>query len=217
MIIVKTILSKGGSEVTLECEFREKHTLTRADAIRLGLFDLSEDDFPVEFSDDELIEFLAQKLKAIKYATYLLQFSDKSEKVLRRKMQEKDYSNEVIDEALSVMRSSGIISDENLCLKKYVSIANSKLYGPHRIKSELFSKGISSEDIKNAEKLADIDFYELCKELCEKFLSSGRINLSDRQERDKFKAKLSRYGYGFDEINSALENLDYSVDDEIDF
>ncbi|MBE6680967.1 MAG: regulatory protein RecX [Ruminococcaceae bacterium] len=217
MIIVKTIISKGGSEVTLECEFREKHTLTRADAIRLGLYDLSEDDFPVEFADDELIEFLAKKLKAIKYATYLLQFSDKSEKVLRRKMQEKDYSNEVIDEALSVMRSSGIISDENLCLKKYVSIANSKLYGPHRIKNELFSKGFSSEDIKNAENLADIDFYELCKELCNKLLSSSRINLSDRQERDKFKAKLSRYGYGFDEINSALENLDYSVDDETDF
>lgn len=214
MIITGTYMSKGGSEVTLECEFKEKHTITLADAKRLGLHELSQEDFPIEFCDDALIEFLSQKLKAIKYASYLLQFSDKSEKVLRRKMLEKEYSNEVIDEALAVMRSSGIISDESLCLKKYISIASSKLYGPHRIKSELYSKGFSQEDIKNAENLADIDFYELCKELCDKLLSSGRINLSDRKEKDKFKAKLSRYGYGFDEINSALEAFECSFDDE---
>lgn len=204
MIIVKSYISKGGSEVTLECEFREKYTITLADAKRLGLYDLSDEDFPVEFSDDELIEFLSQKLKAIKYASYLLQFSDKSEKVLRLKMKEKEYSNEVINEALAVMRDSGIVSDENLCLRKYISIANSKLYGPHRIKQELFSKGFNSDDIKNAEMQAIIDFDELCKSLCEKLLKGGKVNLSDRNEKDKFKAKLARYGYGYETISSVL-------------
>lgn len=214
MIILKSYNSKGGSEVTLECELKEKYTITLADAKRLGLAELTEEDFPIEFSDDELIVFLSQKLKAIKYASYLLQFSDKSEKVLKQKMREKEYSSEVIDEALKVMREGGIISDGNLCLRKYLSIANSKLYGPHRIKSELFSKGFSAEDIKNAEESADIDFEELCRELCEKLLSSGRINLSDRKEKDKFKAKLSRYGYGFDVISSVLNNFASSFDDE---
>ena len=217
MIIVKSYISKGGSEVTLECEFREKYTVTLADAKRLGLYGLEDDEFPIEFTNEELIQFLSQKLKAIKYASYLLQFSDKSEKVLRRKMHEKEYSDEVIDATLSVMRDSGIISDENLCLKKYITIANSKLYGPHRIKSELFSKGFSSEDIKNAEENAGIDFYELCADLCEKLLSSGRINLSDKKEQDKFKAKLVRYGYGFDEINTSLDRFNYSYDDETYF
>ncbi len=217
MIIVKSYISKGGSEVTLECEFNEKYTITVADAKRLGLHELSEDDFPMDFADNTLIEFLSQKLKAIKYASYLLQFSDKSEKVLRQKLREKEYEPEVIDEALEILRDGGIINDENLCLKKYNSIANSKLYGPHRIKNELYSKGFSHEDIKNAEELSDIDFYSLCFELCEKLLSSGKVNLSDRKERDKFKAKLSRYGYGFDEINTSLDRFNYSYDDETYF
>ena len=138
-------------------------------------------------------------------------------KVWFQKMKEKEYGPEVIDEAISVMRDSGIVSDESLCLKKYVSIANSKLYGPHRIKNELFAKGFSQDDIKNAEACADIDFYELCTELCEKLLSSGRVNLSDKNERDKFKAKLSRYGYGYDTINEALERFDYSFGDFSDY
>ena len=213
MIIEKVYISKGGSEVTLECEFKEKYTITLADAKRLGLYGLSEEDFPISFEDNELREFLSQKLKAIKYASYLLQFSDKSEKKLRQKMREKEYTDEVIDEAFAVMRSSGIISDENLCLKKYIAIANSKLYGPTRIRSELFAKGFSHEDIKKAENEADIDFYELCREMCKKLLSSGRTNLSDRQERDKFKAKLSRYGYGFDTINSVVSEYCSFCDD----
>ena len=217
MIILKSYISKGGSEVTLECELQEKYTVTRADAVRLGLFELSEQDFPIDFSDDELIEFLSLKLKAIKYASYLLQFSDKSEKILRQKMREKEYSDEVINEALSVMRDSGIISDESLCLKKYISIANSKLYGPKRIRSELFSKGFSSEDIKNAEEKADIDFDILCSELCEKLISPGRITLSDKKEREKFIAKLSRYGYGYDTIMSTISNYNFSSDGSDEF
>lgn len=217
MIIKNTYISKGGSEVTLECEFEEKYTITIADAKRLGLSDLSDEDLPVEFEDAELLEFLSQKLRAVKYASYLLQFSDKSEKILSRKMREKEYTDDVINEALSVLRQGGIISDENLCLKKYLSIANSKLYGPHRIKSELFAKGFTAEDIKNAEEKADIDFYELCRELCEKLLTSGKINLSDRKERDKFKAKLSRYGYGFDAINYGLECFNIQNDGDPDF
>ncbi len=214
MIIVKSYISKGGSEVTLECEFKEKYTITRADAKRLGFLELSDDDFPVEFTDDALIEFLSHKLKAIKYASYLLGFSDKSERILRQKMREKEYSTEVIDEALAVLREGGIISDQNLCLKKYLSIANSKLYGPGRIKSELFAKGFSAEDIKKAESTADIDFDKLCAQMCEKLLRSGRTNLSDRKERDKLKAKLLRYGYSFDSINSALSNFEFSDGDD---
>ena len=207
MIIIKSYISKGGSEVTLECEFREKYTITLADAKRLGLYGLEEDEFPIEFRDDELIMFLAEKLKAIRYALYLLGFSDKSEKILRMKMKEKEYSQEVIDEALGVMKSSGYLSDEDMSLKKYVSIASSKKYGPRRIKSELYSKGFSDDDIRNAEANTDIDFEALLYDLCEKLLSNGRTNLCDKEAREKFKAKLLRYGYCFDMIDKVLRDF----------
>ncbi len=214
MIIKNSYISKGGSEVTLECEYGEKYVITLADARRQGIIGLSDEDFPIEFLNDELIVFLAQKLRAIKYAMYLLQFSDKSERVLRRKMKEKNYDEAVTDETISVLREGGLIDDENLALKKYISIAKSKLYGPHRIKSELYSKGFSSEDIKNAEQNADIDFDELLRLMCLKLLSSGRVDLSDRNELDKFKAKLIRYGYDFETVNRVLSEFSTAGNDE---
>ena len=57
--------------------------------------------------------------------------------------------------------------------------------------------------------------YELCRELCEKLLKGKTSTLSDRNQRDKFKAKLVRYGYSFDVINKAMEGFDISDDDEV--
>lgn len=204
MIIKGTYLSKGASEVILDCDFNEKYTITKADAKRLGFLELCEDDFPIEFDDEELIEHLSQKLKAIHYCTYLLGFSDKSVRVLRQKLKEKEYSNEVIEECLDVLQKNGVLNDTNLCRQKYLQIANSKLYGPSRIKNELFAKGFSFEDIKNAESELELDFEELLCELCKKLLKNGRTDLSDKAQLEKFKAKLMRYGYGFSLINSVI-------------
>ena len=195
MIITDTKLSAKGGEITLTGSEGECFTISFADAKRLKLSALSEDDFPVEFADEELLEFLSQKLKAVKYCSYLLSFSDKSERVLKRKMREKEYSPEVIDEALQVLRLGGITDDRELCLRKYISIANSKLYGPYRIKSELFAKGFSSQDIKYAEENCDVDFEENIKELFLRLNRMEKLDLSDKAVVSKLASKLVRYGY----------------------
>ena len=215
MIIKSTYFSKGASEVILECDCDTKYTITRADASMLGLLELSEEDFPVEFEDQEQLEHLAQKLKAIHYCTYLLGFSDKSTRTLRQKLKEKEYSPEVIDDCIQVLENSGVCNDTSLCKQKYLQIANSKLYGPSRIKSELFSKGFCSEDIKNAELELELDFDELLVELCEKLLKNGKTNLQDRLCLEKFKAKLARYGYSFSQINSVISEH-FGTSDEFD-
>lgn len=204
MIITNIFSSAGGGEITLEGEKGEKYTLTLADAKRLGFYEVSDDNLPIEFSNEEMLVFLSQKLRAIKYASYLLSFSDKSEATLKKKMREKDYADDVINEAVESLRKSGIINDESLCLKKYISIAKTKMYGARRVKSELFAKGFSSEDIRNAEQNANVDFYEICEKMCQKLLSSSKADLTDYGQLSKFKAKLSRYGFSFDEINTAI-------------
>lgn len=210
MIFTSLKVSASGSEFSFFTESGERYTISLADAKRLGLSELSREDFPIEFEDDELIEFLSSKLSAIKYGTYLLSFSDKSENALKRKMREKDYSPSVIDEALSVLRDAGFTDDDGLCLGKYRSIANSKLYGPSRIKAELFSKGFSSESIRLAEQRSGIDFEELLDKLVQKLLRSSSTDLSDKNNLMKFKAKLARYGYGFDTVNAVLKCYDFS-------
>lgn len=212
MIIKGTYLSKGASEVILECDFKEKYTITRADAKRLGFLELNDDDFPIEFQDEELIEHLSQKLKAIHYCNYLLSFSDKSVRVLRQKLKEKEYTQEVIDECLEVLQKNGVVNDNALCREKYLQIASSKLYGPARIKNELFAKGFSFEDIKNAESELELDFEELLTELCQKLLKNGKTDLSDKVALEKFKAKLIRYGYSFSQISSVLKSFDTASD-----
>ena len=102
MIIKDCSRSSGGSEVWLEREDGEKLCITLADAKRLGLDD--RDALPVQIEDEEMLFFLAEKLKAIRYCKYLLGFSDKSEKTLTMKLKEKQYPKDVIDEALRVMR-----------------------------------------------------------------------------------------------------------------
>jgi len=214
MIITAVSRSNGGNEVILKgSEYKQYVVLTIADAKRLGFDKLEDEDFPVEYDDDETLEFLYSKLKAIRYCSYLLSFSDKSEKTLRQKLREKEYVPQVIDEALTVLRENGIISDEVLCRRKYRAIAAEKLYGPYRIKSELMSKGFSSLDIENASQECDIDFDSLLDELIEKLLRSGRIELSDTATLVKFKAKLSRYGYSFEQINSRIKAYSENIDE----
>lgn len=204
MIFTSMKVSAGGGEFSFYTEDGSRYTISLADAKRLELHEMSHDDMPFEFEDDELMTFLSSKLSAVKYCTYLLSFSDKSISALKLKMREKGYSADVSEAAIEILQNSGFADDESICIKKYTSIAKSKLYGPHRIKQELLSKGFSSNDINKAQSECEIDFEELLRELLEKLLKSSRPDFSDRNQMMKFKAKLSRYGYGFDIINSVL-------------
>ena len=214
MIFTSVKVSAGGGEFSFFTEDGSRYTISSADAKRLGLSELSADDMPFGFEDDELMDFLSSKLSAIKYCTYLLSFSDKSEYALKQKMREKGYVGEVAEQALRVLKESGFTDDEGLCAKRYTLIAKSKLYGPHRIKAELLAKGFTAKDINNAALECEVDFEQLLSELVNKLTRTSKVNLSDRKEVLKFKAKLSRYGYGFDTINAVLSQL---CDDTEDF
>lgn len=207
MIFTSMKVSSYGGEYSFFTEDGTRYTLSAADAKRLGLSELSKDDLPVEFVDDETIVFLSSKLSAIKYCTYFLSFSDKSVSMLKRKMREKGYSEFVADEALKVLGNSGFTNDSELCIKKYSSIAKTKLYGPYRIKQELFAKGFNEEDIRNAQAECDIDFEEILEKLIQKLARTSKVDFSDRNSLQKFKAKLSRYGYGFETINAVMSSL----------
>lgn len=206
MIITGLIYSSGGSEVCLHTE-AGNFTLTLADARRLGFEALNEEDFPIEFKDEQKLELLAQKLKAIKYCTYLLSFSDKSSSSLLKKLREKQYSTEVCTLAMDTLKENGIIDDYALCFRKLCALSREKLYGPYRLKSELLAKGFCIRDVQNALDDAEIDFDATLPELCEKLIRTSKVDFSDMSQVSKFKAKLSRYGYSFDAINTAIDKL----------
>lgn len=202
MIIIRSMRSPGGNEVEIANDCGEKYRITLADAKRLGVDD--QDNLPVSVDDDEYVAFLDSKLKAVRYCKYLLGFSDKSAKTLLAKMREKEYSDEVCNEALRVLKDSGFLNETDICLSKVKSIAASKPYGPYRIRAYLSQKGFGGSDIEKALEDCGIDFDGKCLDVLFK-MSPDDGEMNDPQELLKLKAKLSRYGFSSESIRYAVK------------
>lgn len=199
MDILHISQSDSGNEYSLRCD-DGFYKVTRADFV--SLFGTPDVKTPIALTDEQTEEllFLAEKFGAIKYALYLLGFSDKSEKALLRKMREKKYSQKACDEALSVLKKNGYLNDAASCERKCELMASSKLYGPRRIISELIAKGYTRECAQEALDRLDIDFEESLKSLFEK-LTKGNVPC-EREAKNKLFAKLARYGYDYGLINT---------------
>ncbi len=204
MIIKGADFSAGGNEVYLYDESGSKYALSVSDAKKTGTYKYAEDNslLPAE-EDDEMIVFLSRKLSCIRYASYLLEFSDKSKKTLVTKLRQKGYEKDVCDAAVATLEKNGIIDDDNLCRRKLEAMAREKYYGPYRLKGELIKKGFSSDVIENAIEDADIDFDELLEKLVQKL--TRRANITDIKELNLLKNKLVRYGYGYESVKEAVE------------
>ena len=201
-------MSVKGNEITFRNELHETYTISLADAKKTGLYRLVEnpEELPEE-ADDEMLVFLSQKLKCLHYAAYLLDFGDKSKRALSDKLRKKGYAKDVCEAAVAVLEKNGLLDDERLCADKLNSLAIGKLYGPRRLKTELFAKGFGSSDIQNALDESDIDYDELLERLVEKLTRHG-IPQSEK-ELSLLKNKLVRYGYSYDRIARVLDDLDF--------
>lgn len=206
MIITGIFPSDGEKEIIIVNEEKEKFRITLSDAKENGLYGIGESELPFEFDGDDVLLLLSEKLKAIKYCTYLLSFSDKSASQLRQKLREKEYSTDAANEALRVLCEAGLVDDDTVALRKAQILAKSKLYGPYRIKMELCAKGFSRECAEEALAQLDVDFDENLLVLISKLNCNGKYDLENRDVLMKFKAKLQRYGYSTESINRVLRD-----------
>lgn len=208
MILVQATASVKGNEITFWNELHEKYTVSLADAKKTGLYRLVEkpEELPEE-ADDEMLVFLSQKLKCLHYAAYLLDFGDKSKRTLSDKLRKKGYANDVCEAAVAVLEKNGLLDDERLCADKLNSLAIGKLYGPRRLKTELFAKGFGASEIQNALDEATIDYDELLEQLVLKLTRRGLPQ--SEKELSSLKNKLVRYGYSYDRIARVLDDLDF--------
>lgn len=208
MILVQATASVKGNEITFWNELHEKYTVSLADAKKTGLYRLVEkpEELPEE-ADDEMLVFLSQKLKCLHYAAYLLDFGDKSKRALSDKLRKKGYANDVCEAAVAVLEKNGLLDDERLCADKLNSLAIGKLYGPRRLKTELFAKGFGASEIQNALDEATIDYDELLEQLVRKLTRRGLPQ--SEKELSSLKNKLVRYGYSYDRIARVLDDLDF--------
>lgn len=135
--------------------------------------------------------------KALTSAAYMLSRRPLTEKMLAKKLSEKEYKEDDIIKALERMKELGALNDE-LYANMYVSSQLKKGYGKTRIKMNLRSQGIEKDIIDALEINTDID---TIKKLIHKKLDGV---ISDRKQVDKVFAMLVRKGFTYEDINIAI-------------
>lgn len=220
MEILRVFPSEGGGEVNCKTDdgvfgmtkadfrrFCAAYCDTDADTLLNCDDDAARLYFPIALSDEGGEELLYQneKLRALRYALYLLGISDKSTKTLLFKLKQKGFSERAADDAAAVLMQNRRLSDEAFCRRQCELLVTGRHYGPSRVVRELAAKGISSALCRRVLDEGNFDFDGELRLLCEKKL---RFPLADRDEYRKAVAKLMRYGYGYEEIRDALREYE---------
>lgn len=205
MIVEQLHRSVRGNEMTFAFSDGEQLTVSAADFRKFPFPEPEEELCPFEVTEEQAasLRLYDEKLRAVKYAAYLLGFSDKTEKKLKLKLKEKEYSEQSIALTIETLKSMGILDDNALCRRKLVGLANGKLYGPYRIKQELYLAGFDRVTTEEAFADCSVDFFENAAKLFQKL--ARRTDLTDRKEQKKLSDKMARYGYAFETIRACFD------------
>jgi len=141
---------------------------------------------------DDMIKQAKQK------ALSLLNYMDRTESQLRKKLKEKSFSDEVIDEAVHYVKSFGYINDVGYAERYILGKQGSK--SKREIYATLSQKGISRDDIETAMENcyeADDEFAAICR-LCEKkhFIAEEATDA----EKNRMYNYLLRKGFKVDDV-----------------
>ena len=190
---VRTVISSG--------EERERHEFMLLEELveRLGL---SCGGIEPELMPE--IEYCADVTKAYFSACSSFAFAPSSLKGLERKLVQKGFDLGVAREAVGYISSRSVVDEAEVALRR-LELMVKKLWGMSRIIAKLHEEGFSSETLASIDDfIREVDFAENCALLIEK--KFGRVP-SDRGEREKMLASLSRYGYSMSEIKKAISIL----------
>ncbi|WP_299733297.1 regulatory protein RecX [uncultured Endozoicomonas sp.] len=121
-------------------------------------------------------------------------------KELARKLSSR-FPSELVTEALTRLREERLQSDDRF-VESFVYSRTQRGYGPVRIKSELFQKGVDRDLVSQYLFEQDEHWNELAKEIKEKkFGESKPENVKERARQTRF---LAQRGFSMGQIYSAL-------------
>jgi regulatory protein len=172
-------------------------------------------------SDEKIAELRAQDARetAYQHALRYLSFRDRSEAELRRYLTDKQVSEEVIQETMTRLRRSGLLSDQRFAQIWVNNRSEFRPRGKRALAYELRQKGIDAEDIHQALELVDEETmaYRVALKAARRYQ-----DLPWQEFRQKVCALLARRGFDYEvaaatatrlwaEINSHTEDSDEEV------
>ncbi len=144
------------------------------------------------------------KYTAVNYLLYLLSKRDYSEQELRRKLQQKEYNTEEIEQAIEKAQSNNWQSDERFC-SAFIRYRALQGIGPRRLQQELKLKGIKDWLISQELENAEVDWFELAEQVFEK----KRPTQWDMKTKQKMWRFMLSRGFSNDHF-SHLMDIDYN-------
>lgn len=138
-------------------------------------------------------------------AVHLLEYMDRTEKDMRRKLQQGDYPPEIIDKTIEYLKGYGYIDDKRYA-KRYLSL-RLKGKGHRRLFMELQQKGVEPSLSQEAwEELCqeeETDERAVIRKLTEKKI--GERTRLPRKEYQRLLNYLARRGFTWGDISAVFQ------------
>lgn len=198
MIVTKVeAVTKAKFSVDLDGEFA--FVLYKGELSRFGI---REDEELSEETYEQIRKDVVLKRAKLR-AMHLLADMDRTETGLREKLIQGMYPEDIVEEALSYVRSFGYLNDLRYAQHFIESRKSSK--SRKEIYALLCKKGVPMEQIEEA--FASCDINEGEQEAIQRIIRKKKIDISNasREEIQKFCGYLARKGFRYDEIMHAIQ------------
>ena len=196
-MLVKQIIKCGRSRSIVKLESGLSFPLYSSE---LDKFDTKEGG---DLSDGSLEIIMTQILpsRCIKRAMNLLQKKNFAEGELVKKLIEGGYPEEIVDTAVSYVKSYGYIDDVRYA-SDYIRYHSSQGRGKNRIRMELMQKGVTDADFEKAwSQTEELGLVEDSGEAIHKLLEKKHYSPDmDPADRNRIAAFLMRRGYSSEDI-----------------
>lgn len=167
---------------------------------------------PLKEGDEVDIEAWENRLAPLQFndawesALSSLDRSARTEKELRASLKRRGYVAPVIDAVAERLKETGLIDDARYA-ERMAELQSQKPVGLYAFKRKLMSKGIAEDDAAEALAAFDEDQQrDACLEAARRLFRKYEA-LPPRESRAKLSQALARRGFGWDAIESAVEQL----------
>lgn len=148
--------------------------------------------------------------KAYAAALTYIAHKPRTEEEVRRKLSEKDYGDDLADEAVERLRRLGYLDDAQYARAYVRGRMASKGYGPVRLQSELQRRGVDRRHIEDAlhHELDDEETLEAARRHARKKWKRLDPDEEPRRRQQKLYGYLRRRGFTSDTIRRVTEALE---------
>jgi regulatory protein len=155
----------------------------------------------------DTLEYDASLWEAVKKGIDILSYGDNTKSTLITKLRQRGFDRYLSEDAADYIAGLGYIDESRMLSRAVDQLANTKLYGPSRIKNELRKKGISQEILRDEldALLEEIDFEANLLRLAAKKCDMTR--LADPKYRESVYAAFHRLGYSPSDTRAAIKTL----------